>query len=321
MLIAAILGTTLAHAQLGDMLSSRRPYLINYNRATEALDCAPVDLRPQMRARGLPAERRQGESGWCYAFVVADLASYQAGENLSPADIARAYIQAHPEAFQAGGLGMGWSYPLGGGFMNLAWEAAQTRGICREADFPSEDYNPPELPLPQPGQPKPPEPWVELSPEALFAHFAHPDLPQLLTQIQSMSFRRVLRELEGRTCEARPVAAELNWVVRRRFEDPSLHAPLDAALDDHRPVGLAIDAAFLNRAPTQGMVATPSAGHAVVVAGRRFNVDAGRCEYLVRNTQGNCRQYADGFECVDNHAWVPRQVVRLGSLALIDLRP
>lgn len=321
MLFTVLLAFTQAFAQFPDLNQQRRPYPLPHDPAEEAAQCSSVDLRSEFALRGLPSERRQGESGWCYAFVVADLASYIQRENLSPASVARANFRAHPEAYLAGGLGMQDIYPLGGGFMNLAWQAVGAEGLCTEDSFPSEDYHAPGPVPARPGEPKPPEPYVPLSSEAIAEHFPHADLAAMLEQIQFASFRRVLQTLETSSCEPRQVRGEMRWKVRRRFEDRILEAPLDMALDEGRPVGVAIDAGFLMRAPTRQMVATPSAGHAVVIAGRRFDEASGRCQYLVRNSQGDCSQYGAGASCRDNHVWVSRQLVRLGSLALIDLRP
>ncbi len=297
------------------------PIAFVYEEASERAECSDVDLRPTMAERGLPARRHQTNTGWCYAFVAADLLSFKTGHNLSPADVARHHMNARAGDFTPGRPGIASSYPFGGGFSARAIEDAQAAGgICLESDFPSEPYGylPPE---PLPGQPKPPaQPPLPIDLEALAGVFRLPHLAELVQLVQQNDFRYILTQLAGRSCTPVPLdgvevrAPDLNSTNRA-----GLNQELDARLSQGVPVGIDYDAEVLYRPPTTDMLQTVTTWHASSVVGRRFNPDRGRCEYLVRNTEGSCDGYQDDFECENNHVWVPRQVLRVGIGGLVSV--
>ncbi len=67
------------------------------NAQISSSECSPKDFRSK-----LPPVREQDSIGWCYAFVAADLISFEIGESVSPiylANISEKYRDTYRSKF------------------------------------------------------------------------------------------------------------------------------------------------------------------------------------------------------------------------------
>jgi hypothetical protein len=335
--VILILVSPLAHSQDSASFELLTPFSLGLNSERERASCGDIDLRSEFVRRNLPDRRHQDTTGWCYAFVGADLVSYELGQNISPADIARQYINterpaslASLEAVMSNPNLVAQDQPLGGGFTKRALEATGTGGFCLESDFPSEDYS-----------------WSEAQEQAMIAMYPNKDRPMeclysdsivplftgaatadLLAIVRANDFRRILNRLPESVCRSRiPLPSNLTVenLVKKGGEpfDHQGHNVFYQGIDDvlsgSRPVSLAINSSVLQR-PTPRLRSLRNTNHQVVLAGRRFNAESGRCEYLIRNSDSSCQTYHSEYECENNHAWVPREIVRMGTFSADFIR-
>ncbi len=320
----------LAHSQTNPFSARSTPLALELNAEKERTNCENIDLRSEFARRNLPDRRHQDTTGWCYAFVGADLVSYELRQNISPADIARQYINnetpEHLASFEAVWRDpVAQFLPLGGGFTSIAIEATREEGFCLEAEFPSEDYS-----------------WSEEQEQAMLAMYPNKNRPEeclytenvvplftgaatadLLRLVESDEFKRILNQLPNSVCQSRiplPPNLRVESLVKKGpepFEHPShgtFYQRIDEVLSGNRPVSLGINSSVLAR-PMESLRSISSSGHQVVLAGRRFNADSGRCEYLIRNSDSSCQTYHSEYECENNHVWVPREIMRLGTFS------
>lgn len=318
-----------ALAQTNPFAARSTPLALDLNADHERADCGQIDLRPEFAQRNLPDRRHQDTTGWCYAFVGADLVSYEVRQNVSPADIARQYINnATPEHLASLDAvrrnPVAQFQPLGGGFTKTAVEATRPGGFCLESEFPSEDYS-----------------WSEEQERAMIAMYPNkndrPDeclytenivplftgipVRELLGLVHSDDFRRILNQLPNSVCQSRislPENLRIQNVARKGREPyndrrhESFYQRIDSVLTGNRPVSLSINSSIFNR-PMESLRSLADAGHQVVLAGRRLNPATGRCEYLIRNSESSCQNYYSEYECENNHVWIPREIVRMGT--------
>lgn len=329
-LFLLILVPPLAHSQTSAPHEFLTPFSLALNPERERASCEDVDLRSEFARRNLPDRRHQDTTGWCYAFVGADLVSYELGQNISPADIARQYINIERPAHLANleavmNNPMAQFQPLGGGFTKMALDATRTGGFCLESEYPSEDYS-----------------WSEEQERAMIALYPNKDRPlvclnedsivplftgaataDLLAIVRTDDFKRILNRLPESVCRSRiPLPSNLSVenLVKKGSEpfdhqshDRFYHG-IDDALSGSRPVSLAIHTSVLHT-PTSRLRHLRNTNHQVVLAGRRFNAESGRCEYLIRNSDSSCQTYHSEYECENNHAWVPREIMRMGTFS------
>jgi hypothetical protein len=331
-LFLLILVSPFAHSQTGASAEFLTPFSLALNPVRERASCGDVDLRSEFARRNLPDRRHQDTTGWCYAFVGADLVSYELGQNISPADIARQYINterptslASLEAVMRNPNVIAQAMPLGGGFTKKALEATSTGGFCLESEFPSEDYSwsaEQELAM-MAKYPNKDRPMECLNADSIVPLFTGAATADLLSIVRAHDFRRILNRLPESVCRSRiplPANLRLENLSKKGAEpfDHQGHDPFYQGIDDvlsgSRPVSLAIHSSVLDR-PSARLRALRNTNHQVVLAGRRFNAGSGRCEYLIRNSDSSCQTYHAEYECENNHVWVPREVMRMGTFS------
>lgn len=328
-----------------NLFSGYNTYEISYIESEERLNCVQeIDLREEFHNRGLPDRRHQDTTGWCYAFVGADLVSYELGFNVSPADMANQYLErgnidhlySVVEGENPNPLAL--AQPLGGGFTGPAINLTNEIGFCSEQEVPSQDYarsvsgglsiltN--EVLSPNHGVDKssgqvPSE--ICIDHDRLREIYNIPIIDDLLNIVQARDFKRILNNIsssEGCLSRTRlPDEVRLNSVNKEivsEFENSKnndFYSAIDNAINSNRPVSIAVDNSIFNTPIRQGFVNRPNAQHQVIISGKRFNEQSGRCEYLVRNSESSCRAYSDEYECENNHIWIPRKIVRMGSVS------
>lgn len=306
-----------------------RPLEIEYHLEEERQSCEPIDLRAEFEARGLPDVRHQDSTGWCYAYVGADLVSYELKKNISAADIARQYLNRGNTEHITNGSGMNSSFPLGGGFTDQAITLTnEGGGFCLEEEFPSEDYSislahAPVIQYPaNSGAAKQQTQLICLETEILAEMYNQIPIRNLLETIVSNEMRSILNVLARSRCTQRftlPSDIKINSVSRmigHPYDSPEnlpLYQKIDDVLSDNRPVSVTIDSSSFSSIPKDRIRLAPSPEHQAVIAGRRFNQENGRCEYLIRNSESGCQSYNQEYECENNHFWMPRKLVRMAS--------
>ncbi len=314
---------------------------MEYHEDIERNHCGHSDLRPEMERRGLPDRRHQDSTGWCYAMVAADLVSFETHQNISPADIAKHYINANPISFQYDELPLPIQQlnPLGGGFIKNAIELTMKDGFCQEAEFPSEDYSFSIIRNStlaredlmrnyaesqgvkfSPGD-KINLPLVCLELAAVSNIFELPNIDVLVNMIKQNDFRRILETLSQSRCtyrfplrgNKRPHQIERPSEKYESNSNDSFFNTIESLISRGKPVGVGIDNSIFHN-PQDSLLTAPEPNHAVQIVGRRFNADKRRCEYLMRNTQEGCQTFNEDYECENNHTWIPREIVQMGTV-------
>lgn len=326
-------------------MSAYEPVELTYDPSEERMNCeGSIDLRDNFAQRNLPDRRHQDTTGWCYAFVAADLASYELGLNISPADIARNYLaSANPEHLTSEELHpLAQFQPLGGGFTSEALRLSHEPGFCLEENFPSQDYvqslaggleivanqvNPQNFGMPSKGGGETDQvvPEICLNEIRLREIFPIATIDRQLSFIQDHQFARILNNIsEIGICQQRiPLPTNTNLHFLQRFgiephhpQNSSFYAQIDAVMAQQKPISLSIDRNMFSLPINRGFTQYTDSSHQVILAGRRFNAESGRCEYLLRNSEGSCRDYAEEYECENNHVWIPRKIVQMGTVAI-----
>lgn len=282
-------------------------------------DCAEHNLEVGIALGYLPPERKQLGSGWCYAFVAADLLSHRLRTPISAADVAINYINHgklptfNPQKTEASAnkikkiAGATQTvYPLGGGLVDEAISLLNGRGVCLESD------------LSLTGAP------VRVPAGDLSHHFSAaiwPELQNRLTQVHennfaetgSLNFQNALTSLASqKKCTARFSDQHFHTVTFQRptseskAEQVEFNRNLNQSLTRFRMIAIDYNSQVLSSAEQAPWAKTD---HASVLIGRRFNQEKKRCEYLLRNNEKSCADYSSEFECrrAHNHVWVPRE--------------
>ena len=113
----------------------------------------------------------------------------------------------------------------------------------------------------------------------------------------------VLYNLNKHRCEGKRIQAPPIEVTQKGFGQESNEEALkyiDQKLKDGIPVGLVYHANFLvdERGPS---------GHLSTIAGRRFNPQSQKCEYLIRNTWGTTCPVRSEGRCEAGYYWASRE--------------
>lgn len=318
---------------------------LDYNREEEEQGCSNIDLRDRFEEKNIPDRRHQDTTGWCYAFVAADLVSYELGENVSAADIARQYLnEVNPQHLQEEQLNpLVQGQPLGGGHTIVAINSSRENGFCPESQFPSQDY----AQSAEGGLAIAANDIIQVQPivdkssvdpdylagndiclerERLREIFVIPQLDRLLDLVRNRPFSRILNNIaESEDCPQRlqlPADRQMNHVRRSNPQDWSdpknqeFYETINDTLGSGRPLSLGIDPRMYRPNPRNAYVHRPQYSHQVIAAGRRFNHMSGRCEYLIRNSESTCLGYNEEYECENNHVWVPRKMVQIGTSSI-----
>ena len=310
------------------------------------------DQRKVLSGPTLLSERLQTDSENCYAFVAAQLLSWELGQEVSAADIS----MIHNDVIDRR-LGRKWKHSdlalarvpdpkdpsktFGGG---APWQAVNLlieRGVCFEKDMPSGPY----LVNMQDGQ------GVEIKLAAMLAQLeevkstwdaSNPDCDRLnrqLTAVQEImpsidrgGLVRILSatneleftsRLQAQNCAGRrvPFPKGLLAVPFQGFGktpeeiNQSRVERLRKVLDQGRPVGLTADARFAGLPKERGV-------HAVTLTGRRPNPVTGVCEYRVLDSSPRDPCPGELYTCdLNGERWVPEPLLLTTFESLHHMSP
>ena len=315
------------------LLTDFAPLELNVNPERESRNCETVDLSEEFRQRNLPDRRHQDSTGWCYAFVAADLVSFEVSRNVSPAWLARQYLNYGSPNHLLGDLSpLAQSQPLGGGFTQEAIELTRANdGFCVEEEFPSEDYSQSlshsllvQIEEDDLGTPsKRAEDLLCLDTARIAPLYNQIPIQNLLSLVRSNDFRLILNNLANSQCTTivnLPSETRVTRVIRVKQtpydtqDNDEFINSMDNVLSSNKPLSISIDSAAFTPNP-RNSIRRGNATHQVIAMGRRFNQSSGQCEYLIRNSEGNCESYNQNFECNNGHFWMSREMVRMASAA------
>jgi len=296
--------------------------------ATRALEGKEVARRcttktPPVEDRLGPV-RNDSASEWCYAFLTADLLSWQLGQVVSAADVGIIYND------ESGTRRPGQAHSAmdRGGRMTEAFDFMVRKGMCLEADMPSQDflvsrgdgtgesYGLRGLLAEIEGATRRRDParggvpcsdWETA--RAMFPWLGYRDFADILAR---SSERDLINRLQERNCGGRrvffpkpvgllTVRGPLGSVYEPAVQD-RLFERIDAELEAGGIVGVGLSAKFYS----QGYSSRDF--HAVSVVGRRYNPETRQCEYKVRDTSG---EGCAGFQpCENGNLWASESSLR-----------
>lgn len=279
--------------------------------AREKVTCTAVDM-----SEDFGPVRDQDSMGWCYAFSVADIASYKLKKRISAADIALTYNKDFfNDILKFSGK---TAEKFEGGIEKPALMGAIEKGLCLEKDFPSEDnaygglrnqldqidtlgrkqirseqYNCNEL--------------CSIS-KSLFPNVTPEDLQKILETSSRQDF---MDKMADKSCKNR-IKTDMKVESPITLKRETLGKVIDEQLGAKNPIALGYNASGLYDRRNYSR-----SGHASVLVGRRFNEKSGQCEYLLRNSWGrNCGYYDKAYECDQGNIWIPKaDIIKRGSSA------
>lgn len=249
--------------------------------------------------------RNQGATGWCFAYVAADLMSFKLGVQVSAADTAMSFYQNDPRC-----LSFYDPVKLQGGWMNLAIQRTYGSGACLESKFRSQDvsYWVGEFPIQKSS-------FNKLKCEENVA------VRQLFPGLRANTVDQIyyntsladsfISNLSKEACKPRIRTAHIKPVrISNRFTAIPLFSQVDEQLRQNRPLGVSICSEMLYNANSK----CSRVDHTVTIIGRRYNKTTKECEYLIRNSWGPdvCPDYDKKYKCnsANGNVWIPKSILR-----------
>lgn len=294
--------------------------------SSSSLNCEPYDLRETMvgSERPLPIQREQGASGWCYAMVLSDLLSYQLQVTVSSADIAlhhlNSHFSEHWQRYQSAAVGSeAQTFPFGGGRLSVALEDLKSRGVCLEQDFASHLQNKRENQAVTKSDRLPASADSDVTLKGLSRFFSDEHTSNVAHLLQSVKDPHFFFALNQIAAQPRCTPHQLNQIKQMNLklqmdekissvDQDHFHQRLDNSLSRYKMLAIAYSPEVLKS--TTAIKFNETGSHLSSIVGRRYNAKKTRCEYLIRNSEGSCQDYAQGYECKNNHVWVPRQKIQ-----------
>lgn len=261
----------------------------------------------------LPPLRDQGEIGWCYAMVAADLISQKIGQNVSSTFLATGYnAMTHgirrdrvPADHPKPNGGFTTSLREGGWVADAIGYAIENQGVCLESDFPlitDQGYAPDlmnEIESMTRLEGQSVENPCELY-DRVSSFYPLLDQQQFIDLVRNAELADVNHALRIMNCiqdNRTPINFNYNNIDRKEYErsDTNLGENLLASLNEGRAVGISLRMALIG----EGARYEVNANHAMVVVGTKFNEATLSCDYLVRNSwgSGSCNSIRDEIPC------------------------
>ncbi|AGH95800.1 hypothetical protein [Pseudobdellovibrio exovorus] len=288
-------------------------------------NCEPYDLRESSVGpdRPLPVQREQGASGWCYAMVLSDLLSYKFKATVSSTDIALHHLNSHFtehwKRYQtASAHSPARAFPLGGGRLTMALNDLKSRGVCLEQNFASHltNQDPPAMTK---AERQPASVDTDITAKGLSRFFSNEhqtNLQSLVKDVKDPQLFSALQKIAAQphcSPQFRHQFSQMNLQLDIEEKTSSMSAldfykRLDDSVSQYKMLAITYSPEVLT---SVAPVNTKKNGtHLSSIVGRRFNKEKTRCEYLVRNSEGSCQDYAQDYECQNNHVWIPRQTLQ-----------
>jgi C1A family cysteine protease len=282
--------------------------------------CPLVDMRDQ-----LGPIRNQGQTGYCFAFAVADVMSRLLGKRVSAWDIDLTYRGDQLRqlvSFRSSRLARAAAYDDGGS-INQAFVDAQKKGVCLESSLPSE-YASQSGGLDQviKGIEKL---RTEAETTASKKNFdtsceknINPVLSDLTSAAKISNLAQVVAQstlsdaiygIDAQACDGHRIKIPQEYRIDLYFSLPSSPNPqqlevIDSELNHKNPMLIGYNADILSDRH-KGASDSP---HASIIVGRQFDRSRGQCDYIIRNSWGkDCSEYDPYYKCQDGNVWVPKE--------------
>jgi len=285
-------------------------------------ECSAVNLRSPLLGHAW----NKGNTPYCYAYSAADLISQRIGKKVSPLDIALNKNKKKWEQFVSNPNLNNFRETdiVGGSAVGAMQETQKVGGFCLEENFRSElKTNPENLkkelnniqndgPISARENLQDPRIIEKLcqnntSLEELFPMLSFMQKIQL--RLTSSPYN-ILRKLQEASCKNR-IATNFKFNEYYNAEAPDkekIMRTLDQELNKSNMITLYYDANFLLKKPLE------NASHASTIVARRKNPATKKCEYLIRNSWGECELNHYPYECKDGYIWVDKKVISANAL-------
>lgn len=276
----------------------------------ERKSCTAVDL-----SSGFGKSRNQDSVGWCFGFTSADLLSYKLKTEISAADVALSHFRGDQNGVTRWMDGKATA-DYRGGFSNVAIYHAMKRGLCREADFNSEDNGANQLHGAIDRIQAIKNSWTNVLTGACQNDlktaktiFPNVTLAEVSSAISTSTQSAFVGTLADNACEPRLRLPEQRAIVTvtQKNDRLAIFNSIDQQLSNKNPVEISMNGGKLADIDSHETLAD----HVVLAVGRRFNEKTG-CEYLIRNSWGaNCNAHDPKYECKkpQGHVWVPKSII------------
>lgn len=293
--------------------------------------CSSVDYRSE-----LPPVRNQGDIGWCYAYVAADMLSQRLKTPVSAFDVAISYnhLVAGQPSLRTGApeqLADGKSYYEAGYIAGAVNAMAGAGGVCPESIIRSENFlfdvrlqfNSPTAALTytqsfgdRADKITQREQSACPSKNPVFTLFNDFQVGKILGQSASPeAWYRLAQE----TCKENRIKVDPDWSTTMMSKGADSVEAMTNEIDNQLSKGLVVGISYDSRfIPRKGKLPKMSVGdsfkktlrgevldpHGSVVVGRKRDPKTQQCLYLIRNSwSSNCRDIAN---CERGNFWVPR---------------
>jgi hypothetical protein len=237
-----------------------------------------------------PAAHEQGNLGWCYAYVAADLLSFETKKPVAPLAIGLGYFQKknHENFVTSDPAAKEKILNSAGGHIAEAIQVAKEEGICpARQDVAAGDLFDRVLSLLD----KTKIPTFLSSQEKFCDAYASASLT-LFPNLSTSEFERILRKAGVRDIlqEMRKASCKKKTRLPKNLKVEELSFPNDAGIQSLETIQRA-----LLRNSVAGISVNMSAilkekidpaNHAMIVTGQEWNPQIGQCEFLVRNSWG-----------------------------------
>lgn len=287
--------------------------------------CVEADMRER-----LPPIRDQGVSGLCYAYVAADLVSFETGQEISALDIAWSYSDTTFAKLRNSLIPniniQGLS--IDGGRLNLALSSSKSNGFCLEENLPSrnainnilmtiealermraESSNQRES-IEGEGQG-----YNNGFSEAFCKEFhsirqfmTNINLNDIINSMNTISENELLKHLSDMSCNSRLYTPLLKFkTTNSLFGSPGRHRLMSkthSILDDNKIMAIDFNDGFL-----YDPIRDYESLHTALIVGRRWSDETNSCELLIRNSFGTKCNYSPSFDCDSGNIWVPEGII------------
>ncbi len=281
-------------------------------------DCSAIDLRSDL----LGPAWNKGKSPFCNDYSAADLVSQRLGKKVSPLDMALnfnrqawAKVEKVKESFRETSL-------IGGSAVGAVERTQDVGGFCLESDFRSEPKirsenlkekldKIQEWAMSSKGSSeRDPSGSNKKLLEALHDFFPAIGDSEAAQMRKASTAYDILRNFQKRACRSRlPAKFKMKELYdTKKTDNAKVLEVIDLQLGRLNMVTLYYDANFLLENPV------PNASHSSTVVGRRTSPTTGACEYLIRNSWGDCDINHYPYKCENGHIWIPRKTIQANAL-------
>lgn len=281
---------------------------INKAEAQDQNQCSTIDLS---KSPGLDEPLSRGDTGWCYAYATADLVSFKLKQRVSAFYIAAKF---HDYRDSSWWLKMTTAktekFVYSGGNIEHSLKAISNQTLCSEKDLPSDFYR---IKLAKYSS------EIEKLNSKNIDTRACDSLSKIFPKLVTNDLKQIIQDYQGddriiqmalSSCRNDVKIPELKPKIISIKKDPQLKS-IDEQLSKNNIVSFAHDMSFYftgNRLPKD------RANHEATIVGRRWNKQSQECEYMVRGSSGQLKNYQYTSPYKENnhggYVWVSKETLK-----------